>query len=105
MVNYNYYCIGCTCGAKEKDTTFIIEKETKTNDLFELPTDEERCPINDSVLKLMGQNLAGGFAKFASSSPDERREVLKKRSHTHYKKEIQEKVRESDRDLMRSFTK
>ena len=56
----------------------------------------EYCPNNEELeLKLMGQEMSGGFAKFSAMTQEQKKEVLKKRSRAHFQKEIKEKSKSS----------
>lgn len=49
------------------------------------------CPTTGIPLKVMGETMAGGYTKFNSLTNDQKREVLKKRSHTDFIKNVEER--------------
>lgn len=83
MSCYNYWCINCTCENKDikGKRDFQVEKpESKEKR-------KERCPVNGSVMKLMGQKMYGG----KTMDKETRIKSLKKRSKDHFNKEIKER--------------
>lgn len=91
MKTGNFWCINCTCGAKNKDRDFQIEISTKDN------VNKMLCPIdNESYLKLMGYKVEGGIntGQFKKGRPKKERE---KRRIDDFKKNTLPKLTGSDR--------
>lgn len=84
---YNYWCQNCNCGASGANRNFQITKDDSEKDVLEY------CPNHElsDPMKLMGEASFGGIGKFQSMTPIQRQEVLKKRSHEHFNREIREK--------------
>lgn len=94
--SYNYFCTDCICGAVGKQKDFKIEVEKGVDE------EDMNCPNNDSVkLKCIGQNLSGGTLKMSGKliSREDKQKIMLKRSHDHFKKEIEPVKREMNRKL------
>lgn len=87
MTKYNYCCINDDC---EETQNFHIIKEEEDGDI------PEYCLTCKEELKLMGEVPYGGIGKFKMSSPNEKRQILKKRSREHFQKHIKDRQREED---------
>ena len=84
--NFNYCCLeGTVCGQK---SNVVITKDESLED------QEESCPMCGKPMKHIGFVGHGGVAKFANMTPNERKQVLKKRSHEHFNREVKEQKRE-----------
>ena len=99
---YNFYCVNCDCSNKDKhhnQKTFVIpmtEEEKEENDIA--------CPNNSEVvLKCQGYSPTWGLNKFDSLTPDQKQQVLLKRSRDHYKKNIAEERHEKNKALIKNF--
>jgi hypothetical protein len=90
MSKCNYWCPNIE-GCSSRQNVVIEKSEEDKSPEFCLECGEE--------LKLLGIIPAGGFLKFSSSTPQQKREVLKKRSHEHFKKEVEEKKRFMDKNM------
>ena len=71
----------------------IINKDSYGN---EIKCDVDGEPLQ-TISKFSGE--APMFAKVGSMSPDEKKDVLKKRSSAHFQKEIKEQAHEMDRAM------
>lgn len=92
MIIYNCCCTNSRCTLDCVDVQVQKENEKeKVNDV---------CAECGKKLKVLGIKLFGGFLKFETLSPAEKKKVLKKRSHEHFKKKLLdqkiEMVRKSD---------
>jgi len=97
---YNYCCLDCTCGAKGSDKDFVIEG---VEDINEQEKEIEFCPNTEEPhpLKLLGMSVSGGYVKFNTLSKEDKRKMLKARSHEHFNKEIKEQKHEKWKQLMK----
>ncbi len=94
MAVFNYWCENCNCGAKVSQQNFQVNKSEEEENVPEI------CPNSEHLeMKLMGQEMSGGYAKFSAMTPTQKKEVLKKRSRAHYQKEIKEKKLNMNREL------
>lgn len=83
MAIYNYWCPNCTCGAKGSKRDFKVQKEEDEKDEI------ETCPNDESSeMKLMGEDMAGGYLATSAMSREDKAKMMKKRSSAHFKKEI-----------------
>lgn len=74
-----------------------------TRELYEAvmpdpPTATLMCDICNGEMKILGEQILGGYLKINSMPPREKRQALKKRSHEHFKK----KVRDQRVDMIRN---
>lgn len=97
MENYNFSCSTCK-------KTFFISSYTMTGSgtyLHKGSKEQLRCDCESkTVLSIVDKEWDGGcptFTKIASMSPQERSEVLKKRSKAHFNKEIRERKHEMNK--------
>lgn len=77
----------CSCGYKF--TEFVWSDRDK----------DPLCPLckGEKVFEtILIKNESPAHMKFASSTPDERKKILKKRSHEHYEKEIKPKIKRGE---------
>jgi len=89
MSNYTYnYCCTNTDSCDIAFQTVQITKPEEEADKV------EKCSECKKPLKRLGVVMSGGYLKVASMNPEGKREVLKKRSHEHFKKEIKERQHE-----------
>jgi len=89
---YNYWCPNPT-GKCTQRINFIITKPEEEKD------NKEYCLECESELKLMGIVPYGGVGKFQSMTPQQKQQVLQKRSKEHFKKHIKDKQIEINRKL------
>ena len=57
------------------------------------------CPHSKKLLKVMGECVSGGYLRVSSMTPDQKQVVLKKRAHEHFKKNIEEKKHEMNKQF------
>ena len=102
MKNFNFYCIDCDCKNKDlshKERTFVIpmtEEEKEGGDVI--------CHNSEkSILKCQGYIPTWGIGKFNSLTPDQKQQVLLKRSKEHFKKNITEDKYEKNKSLIKKF--
>lgn len=88
--NANLWCRTEKCKYNKKHLKADIDD---SNDDFAFS-----CPECGEVMKVMGYNSYGGYAKVNSMSKEEKKSALLKRSHDHYKKEIKERKIQMIRD-------
>ena len=90
----NYTCVDCTCG---KNSNFTFENEVEFDGLFLKPETEGEfafCPQNKEIrLKRLGYSSHGGIGEFTSASIEGRKNILKKRATSDFKKNIEERKR------------
>ena len=87
-MNYNFKCT--TCNYK----TFIPKYRNNGRD-YTSKGNRIMCPncVTDLV-PVKKEGFGTNFLRFQSSSPQQKQEHLKKRSHEHFKKNIAEKKRD-----------
>lgn len=88
MSKCNFWCPN-TEGCSSRKNIYI-EKEEEDK----IP---EYCEECGEELKLLGIIPAGGFLKFNSLTPQQKRESLKKRSHEHFNKNVKENKKYMDK--------
>lgn len=95
LVKFTYCCLngitGDDCSIARMKDPFVIEKLESEEDKKEL------CPECGQPLKQLGRKMTGGRTKFSSMSKDDQKKSLKKRSHNHFKKEIEPIKKEQER--------
>lgn len=79
MNKYNYTCLSIPCPVRQ-------HIEESANTFKEQENVVVECPICHKPMKLMGEIHSGGYAKFASMSSEQKRQVISKRSKEHYAK-------------------
>lgn len=89
---YNFYCLNfsnCDLSRKKVITLECVEGEEN----------EQLCPECGELLKCVGRpSTVTPLLKFHSKSVEDKKKILKKRSHDHFKKEIEEKKRDMDKN-------
>lgn len=83
MSTYNYRCLA-GCGETGLQRVFKASAEKDS------PTPCSKC---GSPMKLMGE-VYNCFASFGSKSPEEKKEVIKKRANEHTKTKMKDRVHE-----------
>lgn len=75
MSSFNYWCPN-TSGNCNSRKLVVIQHDAN---------DKEKhfCESCGTVLKLMGENISGGYTKFASLTPEQKRKMLLERSKKH----------------------
>jgi len=76
MNTYNYWCTNSDCTNPDKKRTFRI---TTTGD-----GKCQTCPYCSTELKRMGE-VCNTFGRFSSSSPEQKKAMLRKRADDHSK--------------------
>ena len=94
MSSYNYFCTNNGCPNEDRRRSFVVSKDPSQKDEIEL------CPFCETELKLLGENVSGGYMKINSMTPEQRKVVLKKRSNQDYIKNIKEKKEYTDKHLL-----
>lgn len=81
------YIYKCTICGEEKEVFHHSSRVTGNSDDYENEIVCEKCEVPYTMKRKI---VAPSFSAISSMTPNERREALKKRSHEHFKKNIEE---------------
>lgn len=95
MTTYNYFCTNNDC-PEAYNYVHIQKNESEEKE-------PEFCEHCEQEMKLVGYIPAGGYLKSSAMTRDQRKDMLRKRSKEHAKKEISEKKHEMIKQLDNGF--
>jgi len=112
---YNYVCLNSDCSSKKEEMRKYYTSENSYNvgigkiDIFVIEKDDseentkEFCSDCEEELKIIGVAGILMFKKSSMMTREEKTNMLKKRSHDHYKREIEGDKREMIRNVDRQY--
>jgi hypothetical protein len=101
---YKFWCTNCTCGldkkGSERDFEFELEEGTEGEELICPNIDEDKLSEDTAPLKLMGEKMFAGYLKTSNYTPQQKRQMLKKRSSQHFQKEIRDRKEQTWKNFL-----
>lgn len=94
MPNYDYKCKVCGNVQEENHSyTKITNDENDISNTIEC----QKCNLVGEMIRVMGNS---GLANFSMMTPEQKKESLKKRSHEHFKKHVEERFHQMNKKTL-----
>ena len=88
MPRYSYKCPTC------EEIREVFHLISEVNSPSEETVKQITCQTDGVLMKQYFGDMSGGYKRMSGMEPEQRKEILKKRSHEHFEREIKERAHE-----------